>query len=93
MVLARQRRFEVGLHARLGRAPAEQAEGIAGELRLGEERRQAADNRMATAQGENPASSTEKLAMEIALCNSPEVRMTSDSGRLDASRRARVSLS
>ncbi len=49
--------------------------------------------RMTTAQGENPASSTEKLTMEIALCNRPEVRMTSDSGRLDASRRARVSLS
>ena len=49
--------------------------------------------RITTAQGENPASSTAKLAIDTALCNRPEVRMTSDSGRLDASRRARVSLS
>ena len=49
--------------------------------------------RMTTAQGEKPASSTAKLKMEIAYCSRLEVRMISDSGRLDASRRARVSLS
>ena len=48
---------------------------------------------MTTAQGEKPASSTAKLAMAMAFWNRPEVRMTSDSGRLEASRRARVSLS
>ena len=46
-----------------------------------------------TAQGEKPASSTAKLVMAMAFWNSPEVRITSDSGRLEASRRARVSLS
>ena len=41
VVLAREHGLEVDLHARLGRAPAEQPEGIAGELRFGHERRQA----------------------------------------------------
>jgi hypothetical protein len=40
MVLARQHGFQVDLHARLGRTPAEQAKRIAGKLRLGHERRQ-----------------------------------------------------
>ncbi len=51
------------------------------------------NSRMNTAQGEKPASSTAKLEICSAFWNRPEVRITSDSGRLDASRRARVSLS
>jgi hypothetical protein len=38
-------------------------------------------------------SSVPKLINEIAFCTKPNVRITSESGRLDASRRARVSLS
>ena len=44
MVLARDGGLQVGLHARLRLAPAEQAERVAGELGLGEKRRQAADD-------------------------------------------------
>ena len=51
------------------------------------------NNRMNTAHGENPASNTAKLVMAMAFWNRPDVRITSDSGRLEASRRARVSLS
>ena len=41
VVLAGEHGLEVHLHARLGRAPAEQAERVARELGLGDERRQA----------------------------------------------------
>src|SRR6185437_2190921 len=41
VVLPREHGLEVGLHARLGRAPAEQAESIPGELRLRDEGGQA----------------------------------------------------
>ena len=44
VVLARDGGLEIGLHARLGLAPAEQAERVTRELGLGEERRQAADD-------------------------------------------------
>ena len=47
----------------------------------------------ATAHGEKWISSVPKLISEMAFCTRPNVRITSDSGRLDASRRARVSLS
>ena len=40
VVLAREHRLEVHLHPRLGRAPAEEPEGVARELRLGDEGRQ-----------------------------------------------------
>jgi hypothetical protein len=39
-VFARQHRFQIGLHARLRGTPAKQAERLAGEFRLGQERRQ-----------------------------------------------------
>ena len=40
VVLARQHGLQIDLHARLGRAPAEQAKCVPGELRFGNERRQ-----------------------------------------------------
>ena len=54
MVLARERGLEITLHARLGRAPAEQAERVAGELGLGEERRQAAEDEHDHGPGREP---------------------------------------
>ena len=47
VVLAREHRLQVHLHARLGRAPAEQAERVAGEFRFGDERRQAREQQHA----------------------------------------------
>ena len=52
-----------------------------------------ASAKSATAHGENLMSRPPNDASEIPFCRSPKVRMTRDSGRLDASRRARVSLS
>ncbi len=52
-----------------------------------------ASSSTATAHGENCASSVPKLTSAMAFCTSPKLRITSDSGRLEASRRARVSLS
>ena len=52
-----------------------------------------ASSNTATAQGENCASSVPKLSSAIAFCTSPKLLMTSASGRVEASRRARVSLS
>ena len=52
-----------------------------------------ARNSTATAQGENCASSVPKLSSATAFWTSPKLLITSESGRLDASRRARVSLS
>ena len=46
-----------------------------------------------TASGENAISSAPNESSEIAFCARPNVRITSESGRVDASRRARVSLS
>jgi hypothetical protein len=64
-------------------------ENLASAMKAGSPAR----NSTATAQGENCQSSTAKLAIAIAFCTSPKLRMTSDSGRVEASRRARVSLS
>ena len=52
-----------------------------------------ASSSTATAQGENCASRVPKLTSAIAFCTRPKLRITSDNGRTEASRRARVSLS
>ena len=52
-----------------------------------------ASSSTATAHGENCASSVPKLSSAIAFCTRPKLLMTRASGRVDASRRARVSLS
>ena len=46
-----------------------------------------------TAQGEKRTKSPPKEISETAFCSRPKVRMTRLKGRLEASRRARVSLS
>jgi len=93
MILARQHRLEVHLHARLGRAPSETAGRHRGELGLGNEGRDPASSSTATVQGEKRTSSTAKLSSEIGVLRRPKVRITRLRGRLEASRRARVSLS
>ena len=52
-----------------------------------------ASSSTATAHGENARAAMPKLTSAMPFCTSPKLLMTSASGRLEASRRARVSLS
>ena len=74
--------LEVRLLARLGRAPAEQPKRVAGEPRLGDERRQAAttstDHRPRREREQQPA--VDRRA-RCAFCASPNARFTRLSGR------------
>ena len=50
-------------------------------------------SRTASAQGENRNSTAPEVTRKMPFCTKPKVRITRLSGRLEASRRARVSLS
>jgi hypothetical protein len=94
VVVAGQHALEVRLLAGLGRAPAEQPERVARELGLDDERRdrggQEHRERRRRERGEQRA---RLISVMIACWPIEKVLITIDSGRDDASRRARVSMS
>ena len=93
VVLAREHRLEIDLHARLGRAPAEQAKRVAGELRLRDERRQPGEQQHRDRPGREVREQRAEAHQRDAVLHQAEGAHHQAQRPLEASRRARVSLS
>ena len=81
VVLARQHRFQVHLHARFRGTPAKQAKGIAGKLGLGKERRQAGENQ----HGHGP---WRKMDQQCAIADQRNQVLAQTEGACDQGKRA-----